>query len=154
MNIFRFFPFLGFRNFVITLHSSIVLTPVHLGEKNFSNQSDFNLSRIPSKFSFGQPTKFPFLIFQAGQKSWEMFRAHRRSLLSNHTTPVTSSPTPTYHLPPHKVISMPLHAIPHLFTPMEEHFPCVAQNIFSIHSSCYYFVNSTAQLGHITPLMR
>ena len=66
------------------------------------------------------------------------------------TDPTSALPSPTYpiqiHLSPHhlplynvKVRSTPKRVIPRFCPPLEECFPCVSRNIFSLHAPCSSF---------------
>ena len=64
-----------------------------------------------------------------------------------------SHPSYIFHTPSPSICILPskspclCHAIPHRCSPREEHFPCVAWNVFSVHSPCYYFAIVTMVEG-------
>ena len=60
-------------------------------------------------------------------------------------------PPPTYHLPPYKVISIPMLAIFCHRILLEEGFPCVEKNIFSVKSHCFNFAIDTTWPTPVTP---
>ena len=93
------------------------------------------------------------------------FFAGRKTRGKSHRPLACYSPQPDYPhgiISPHLIITplqynhqvAPYHAIMCCRKPTEECFPCVAQNIISVHSPCSPFTVYASRPGHSTPSRR
>ena len=107
-------------------------------------------------FSSHPRSQLPFLAFcgQAKRTRVKSRRPHERTLLANLPTPVTlraPPPPTTYFLT--RWAPRARRAISFRRALLEEYFPCVAQNIFSLYSPCSSFNIVATCPGYPNPLM-
>ena len=109
------------------------------------------------KISLAYPFTISFSHFlQAGQH----YKGKGTSPISVDRSPTSLPPwhhsphsSPTSHLSPIKLISMPRRNIPHHRALLEECFPCVLWNILSLHSPCSSFATAATHPSNTNPLM-
>ena len=106
---------------------------------NFSSHPRSQLSFLTFSGQAGQHNKG-----KGAQSPWA-----RPAPQPSHT--IYIAPPPTYHVSPTKLISTLHRAISHRCTPLEECFPCVARNIFSVYPTCPYLWYFRKSPRFITP---
>ena len=96
-------------------------------------------------------SQFLFSTFrgQAGQQNkWKGAQIPLVRSAPQPAHPRDIAPHPISQLSIDKLSYTPRCAISYRCTPLEEHFPCIAQNIFSVHSPRSSFAISVTRPGH------
>ena len=103
----------------------------------YLRQSIFDMQFVPYTFRFNKSSLMKLLRGRGGRSNSN--RRSRRVKLHNRPTPAKFRPHPIYHLSPAGVSSR--RPISRRRAPLEECFPCVVRNAFSVHltfsSLCY-----------------
>ena len=145
-----FIPFI----YTANVTERIYYVPLHV----YVRKPSFTTSTRPFRLNFPRSIFFQtaitiaiFNFMRAGHQN--KGRCAERSY-PQPAPPYDIAPPIKSHLSLAKIRDMPYHLILCQCTPLEEHFPCISRNIFSVRSPCSSFAVFLTRPGHLTPLMQ